>query len=351
MVLVGLMLFGLGYSQNYSNIVNYNLNDTPSHGVKIRTNIPYSSGTQMPTISIKGYAYGASRTIDVTLIWYIYDGSFYSPNASSAGGFLPRIKLVEESGKVVIFIDERIYYTRFTVSAFAQGMGESASWFSGWTTVDQAITGTNVVNVPYNNVLGKVTGLGYNGALQIDTGHGVFDIGAMNDTYAHLQTDRPQFYFNKRIFVDEGIISSYNNNLALQTNGTTQMLINQSNGNVSILNGNLESKKVKVSAVPGSFPDYVFSKDYQLKSLPELEAFIKENGHLPNVPTAKEVETNGQDLGLIQQKLLEKIEELTLYIIAQEKEKEELKKESLSTKAELLKLVQRIEKLELKTNN
>ena len=90
------------------------------------------------------------------------------------------------------------------------------------------------------------------------------------------------------------------------------------NGN-GFFQGNIESKKVKVSAAPGSFPDYVFAKEYQLKSLPELEAFIRENGHLPNVPTAKEVEANGQDLGLIQQKLLEKIEELTLYTIEQQK--------------------------------
>ncbi|WP_288341794.1 hypothetical protein [uncultured Roseivirga sp.] len=83
----------------------------------------------------------------------------------------------------------------------------------------------------------------------------------------------------------------------------------------AIIKGNLESKKVKVTASPGSFPDYVFSENYELKTLAEVEAFINKNGHLPNMPTAKEVEVNGQDLGLIQQKLLEKIEELTLYII------------------------------------
>ena len=93
------------------------------------------------------------------------------------------------------------------------------------------------------------------------------------------------------------------------------------------INGNLESKNVKVTAAPGSFPDYVFAKEYQLKSLPELEAFIKEKGHLPNMPTAQEVESNGQDLGLIQQKLLEKIEELTLYVIQLEKELNALKKD------------------------
>ncbi|WP_420385802.1 hypothetical protein [Roseivirga sp.] len=104
--------------------------------------------------------------------------------------------------------------------------------------------------------------------------------------------------------------------------GSTSMIVDY-NGDVGISNhlnvlGNIETSKVKVTSSPGTFPDYVFSQDYRLKSLPELEAYIKENGHLPNVPTAKEVEANGQDLGLIQQKLLEKIEELTLYTIQQE---------------------------------
>ena len=123
---------------------------------------------------------------------------------------------------------------------------------------------------------------------------------------------------------------------------------NVSFGGQAIVNGVLESTKVKVTAAPGSFPDYVFSKDYQLKSLPELETFIKENGHLPNVPTAKEVETNGQDLGLIQQKLLEKIEELTLYILDQEKRLsrlEEVENENDQIKKQLREALDQLKKL------
>ena len=97
------------------------------------------------------------------------------------------------------------------------------------------------------------------------------------------------------------------------------------NGN-TIINGDVESKKVKVTASPGSVPDYVFSPNYKLRTLSELEAFIKANSHLPNVPNANEIETNGQDVGDLQLKLLEKIEELTLYVIEQNKEMAELKK-------------------------
>ena len=103
-------------------------------------------------------------------------------------------------------------------------------------------------------------------------------------------------------------------------------------GDVDVINdlivqGDVESRKVKVSTSPGSFPDYVFKPEYKLRSLSELERYIQNEGHLPNVPKAEEVEKNGQDVGLIQQKLLEKIEELTLYVIEQQKEMEAMKKE------------------------
>lgn len=113
-----------------------------------------------------------------------------------------------------------------------------------------------------------------------------------------------------------------------------------------VVEANIESKKVKVTATPGSFPDYVFKPDYKLRSLSELSAFIKANGHLPNIPKAAEVEENGQDLGLIQQKMLEKIEELTLYIIEQEKKDKDLEVKNV----ELLKRIENLEKL-LKTKN
>ncbi|MBO3699520.1 hypothetical protein [Roseivirga sp. E12] len=85
------------------------------------------------------------------------------------------------------------------------------------------------------------------------------------------------------------------------------------------VHGDIESKKVKVTATPGTVPDYVFSADYKLRSLSELEAFINKYSHLPNIPSAKEVEANGQDVGDMQLKLLEKVEELTLYMIELEK--------------------------------
>jgi hypothetical protein len=110
-------------------------------------------------------------------------------------------------------------------------------------------------------------------------------------------------------------------------------------GSDLIVNGNLNAKKVKVTASPGSVPDYVFNKDYALRTIPELEEFIKVNSHLPNIPNAKEIETHGQNLGEMQLRLLEKIEELTLYLIDQKKKDDQLE---LSNK-ELLKRIEVLE--------
>lgn len=75
------------------------------------------------------------------------------------------------------------------------------------------------------------------------------------------------------------------------------------------------------------FPDYVFKDDYELKTFAELEAFIKANGHLPNMPKASEIEQTDIPLGKIELILVEKVEELTLYMIEINKANEALKLE------------------------
>jgi len=72
------------------------------------------------------------------------------------------------------------------------------------------------------------------------------------------------------------------------------------------------------------WPDYVFSKDYKLLPLHDVEEYITENQHLPNIPSSAEVESNGVELGAINALLLQKVEELTLYIIQMEKRLVEL---------------------------
>jgi hypothetical protein len=83
-----------------------------------------------------------------------------------------------------------------------------------------------------------------------------------------------------------------------------------------------EELKVELTA---NWPDYVFGEDYQLKPLHELKSFIATNKHLPNIPKASDVEKDGLEVGEMNRKLLEKVEELTLYIIDLQEQVDQLK--------------------------
>jgi len=87
------------------------------------------------------------------------------------------------------------------------------------------------------------------------------------------------------------------------------------------VNGKIRAHEIKVETA--NWPDYVFAKDYKLPSLQETEQHIKENGHLQGIPSADEVKAKGIDLGDMNAKLLQKIEELTLYLIEMKKENEQ----------------------------
>lgn len=106
----------------------------------------------------------------------------------------------------------------------------------------------------------------------------------------------------------------------MRTDGKMQIGVGTLNTGTHALavNGSAIFTKAQVK-LTNNWPDYVFSPGYHLPPLAEIESFINTNGHLPNIPTAKDVEESGIDLGENQARLLEKIEELTLYIIEQEK--------------------------------
>jgi hypothetical protein len=93
------------------------------------------------------------------------------------------------------------------------------------------------------------------------------------------------------------------------------------------VNGNLTiSGTVTAGNPPQNFPDYVFAEDYSLMPLEDLGKYVRENRHLPNVPSAAQIEAEGKlNISEFQYRLLEKIEELTLYTLQQQQNIEELR--------------------------
>ena len=152
---------------------------------------------------------------------------------------------------------------------------------------------------------------------------------------------RSQIYFTETAYAYEASSNKY---LHFRTSGgkgyvgmqTPDDLILQTNGgNVGLgttnpdakltVKGNIHTQEVNVDLLGAVAPDFVFEEDYKLQSLEATEAYIKANKHLPEIPSAKEMEANGLDLKEMNLKLLQKVEELTLHLIEQN---EQLKNQS-----------------------
>ncbi|MBC7850436.1 MAG: hypothetical protein H7Y31_11910 [Chitinophagaceae bacterium] len=171
-----------------------------------------------------------------------------------------------------------------------------------------------------------------------------------------LEAENPTIQMNRRsglfTFQAVGFIQTSTDNIrigtnsgntagkfVIRTNGGDRVFVDGS-GNMSIgtstaavgyklsVNGKAICEELKVQ-LSGNWPDYVFKNDYELMPLPALESFIKQNQHLPNIPKASVIESNGLEVGDMQKRMMEKIEELTLYVIDLQKQIEDLKKQKL----------------------
>ena len=110
--------------------------------------------------------------------------------------------------------------------------------------------------------------------------------------------------------------------------------------------GTIHTDEVRVDVLSTVCPDYVFEKNYSMASLEELERYLNENKHLPEVPSAKEMEANGLLLKEMNLLLLKKIEELTLHVIALNKDNASLKLENDESKQRAAAINERLTDLE-----
>ncbi len=155
-----------------------------------------------------------------------------------------------------------------------------------------------------------------------------FNTGQVN---IQATTNGTGFYLNNSSNVDWSSAAIINvnrdNTAALQvTNNGNSMFVVRGNGVVNAVKIYSQGFEVRTDALNVTYPDYVFNADYKMMNLSELKTFIEKNKHLPNIPTAADVQ-KGYDLVQMDAQLLKKIEELTIYVIKLNDENEALRQE------------------------
>lgn len=166
--------------------------------------------------------------------------------------------------------------------------------------------------------------------LNVDSGS---DVGNGNGGYLQLG-------------VQSGLNVGFDNNEIQGRNAgaVSRLVLNNGGGTVQIgsavapttyslaVNGRVICEELKIQA-SSNWADYVFANDYSLKSLDELRNFITTHNHLPNIPDAATIEKNGIDIGDMQKRMMEKIEELTLYVLQLEEKNKLQDKEIAALKS------------------
>jgi hypothetical protein len=205
---------------------------------------------------------------------------------------------------------------------FISANGEGAAAIGG---------ANNQSNGAYSSIVGGAANntSGYYSAIVGGTGslaksYGETVVGNYNTDYTPASTTA--INANDRLFVmgngtaanarSNALTVFKNGRVGIGTNDTASK--NVATGYLLSVAGKIACEEVLVQ-LSGSWPDYVFRKDYNLLPLKEVEKYIREHNHLPNVPSAKEVEEKGIELSYMNKILMEKVEELTLHVIAQQK--------------------------------
>lgn len=157
-------------------------------------------------------------------------------------------------------------------------------------------------------------------------------LGFLNYMHFDDSSNSINFMSNKSGSQTYGNLRVLNGNLLLGS--TSKLGIGTNNPSERLeVNGTIRAKEVKLEAT--NWPDYVFSESYHLRSLEETDVYIQTHGHLPGLKSAAEYQKDGVNMMELNQKLLEKIEELTLYIIQQHQNTNIQKTEMENMKSEI----------------
>jgi len=261
----------------------------------------------------------------------------YTNSSVGIGTTSPDDRCVIDNGRLRLNNENKL--------AFGNGTGGLHAIFSS-----SALSAGNLIFYQYN-------GTGWNTTMVLDGLYNRVGIGTTNpvsalhigDGYITLNRTSDPAILLKQNGTSFGQIRGDGTILGITeaTGVTYHFAVNTNSGNVGIgttnpqnkldVNGTIRAKELK--ATLANWSDYVFNDDYKLASLNEVESFIKENKHLRGIPTTKEVISDGVNVGEMNALLLKKIEELTLYMIEENKvsEKQSNEIELLKKEVELLK--------------
>ncbi len=320
------------------------------------------------TITIVTYGQWSGSTDTNNNIWRIGNVGIgtISPNSTVPG---PLLEISSNGDFFPVLRLERVNGTNKTNKAWETFISSNGSYYiRDISTSTNSITDpfiiqtgapTNSFNISGNGNIGIGTNIPDN-KLHVfvgESGGASFTNSTLtleNNTSNFLQFLSPNTDVQGIMFGDpEQAYAGYvryshgDNSMRFWTNNSEKLTI-LSNGNIGIgttstgthklaVDGTIGAREIIVET--GAWSDFVFDDNYKLKDLEEVENFIEENNHLPDIPSEKEVLENGIQVGEMNAKLLQKIEELTLYMIEQNKKTDKLieKVDKLESENELLK--------------